>query len=475
MGRRLRPRSVRARTTLVTIVVVAIVLTAAVAVLATAIERTLVERIREVAEGQVDAVVARLAAGATPAEALEPTRASDLAAGGIPVQVEVLDEEGGHLVGRGFFTMPGLEGGVSTTGWPWADPVVAVGEIDLAMAQQAVRVDGELLLVVAASPLAEAIHSVSAVVRLSRLGVPVLVLLVGLGTWFATGRTLQPIERIRAEVQTLSSSSLERRVEVPATGDEVARLARTMNAMLARMESATTRQREFVSDAAHELRSPVTTIRTELEVALTHPDAGWMVAATEALRETDRIERLIEDLLLLARLDGPRPGSWSLVDVGELVRDGVPQVRGPDLDLDLADGLVVTGHASQLVSVVRNLLDNAARHATSRVHVTLAREPGLGRCAAVGNVVLTVDDDGPGIPAGDRLRVFERFTRLDTSRTRTDGGAGLGLAVVDRVVRQHGGTVVVGDSPTGGARFTVTLPQAAGLTSNPPQTSNAGP
>jgi signal transduction histidine kinase len=284
------------------------------------------------------------------------------------------------------------------------------------------------------------------------VGVPLLILLVGVVTWTATGRTLRPIERIRTEVEELSSQTLDRRVPVPNTHDEIARLAQTMNGMLARLEAASARQREFVSDASHELRSPVASIRAELEVALAHPAASNLRdVATGVLNETGRIERIVEDLLLLARLDeGAAPAS-ATVDVGRMTRAATDRVIAVDIDVDAADGLLVKGSESELSSVVRNLLDNAARHARSKIAVAVASRDGM--------VIITVDDDGPGIPPTDRQRVFQRFTRLEHARSRTDGGVGLGLAVVDRVVRHHNGSVTVTDHPAGGARFQVVLPR----------------
>ncbi|HUG86847.1 MAG TPA: HAMP domain-containing sensor histidine kinase [Euzebya sp.] len=445
--------SVRALTTLVATAVVAVVLVAAVAGLALAVEQALTERIRGQAQAQVDQVVQRLAAGDSPEEALQSTRrAAAPAQATVPTQVEILDHEGHPVVGSGFFTMPGVEG-VTTTGAPWEDPVVKVGSVDLAVAQRSIEIGGRLLLVVAASPLAEVVHSVNAIIRLSMLGIPLITMLVGLVTWTATGQTLRPIERLRTEVEDVSSQTLDRRVEVPGTDDEVARLAHTMNGLLERLEDASARQREFVSDAAHELRSPVAAIRTELEVTLAHPSSsGWRDVAIGVLSETGRIERLVADLLLLARLDEGAGQMDERVDIGLAVRDAAGHVVAGhvQVDLDVASGLLVRGRADDIASVMRNLLDNAARHASGHVGVSARQDDG--------SVIVRVDDDGPGIPPADRRRVFERFARLQHARSRADGGVGLGLAVVDRVVRHHGGSVVVTDSPFGGARFEVTMP-----------------
>ncbi len=439
--------------------VVAVVLVVAVAGLASAVERTLTSQLQAKGAALVDAVIDRLEAGTSPSGALEgalrSTRSSGTA-GEVPTYVAILDREGHPVSGSGFFTMPGMmeDGeGVTTTGPPWGPPSVRVGSSDLTVAQRSIEVDGELLLIVAASPLAEVVRSVEAVIRTSMVGVPLLIVLVGAVTWTAMGRTLQPIERIRTQVEQLSSQTLDRRVPVPGTNDEVARLADTMNSMLARLEAASARQREFVSDASHELRSPVASIRAELEVALAHPaDSSLQDVATGVLNETHRIERIVADLLLLARIDEGAAPAAETVDVGRLTRQAATRLVDVAVDVHVADGLLVTGSERELASVVRNLLDNAARHAVSSITISAT--------ARDNTVVITVDDDGPGIPPADRQRVLQRFTRLEHARSRSDGGVGLGLAVVDRIVRHHNGSIEVTDSPAAGARLQVVLPRA---------------
>lgn len=448
--------SVRARTTLMATGAVALVLVVAIAALAFTVERTLTSQLQAKGATLVAGVIERLDAGIAPREALDgalQSTTSSGTAGAVPTYVAILDREGHPVFGSGFFTMPGMvEGeGVSTSGLPWA-PSVRVGSPDLVVAQRSIEVDGELLLVVAASPLAEVVRSVEAVIRTSVIGVPLLIMLVGAVTWTAVGRTLQPIERIRTQVEQLSSQTLDRRVPVPATNDEVARLADTMNSMLARLEAASARQREFVSDASHELRSPVASIRAELEVALAHPtDRSLENVARGVLDETGRIERIVDDLLLLARLDEGAARAAEVVDIGQLARRAAARLAGVAVDVQAGDGLLVTGSERELASVVRNLLDNAARHAASSITISVA--------ARDDTVVITVDDDGPGIPPADRQRVLQRFTRLEHARSRSDGGVGLGLALVDRIVRHHKGSITVMDSPSAGARVQVALPK----------------
>jgi signal transduction histidine kinase len=289
------------------------------------------------------------------------------------------------------------------------------------------------------------------------VAVPLLILLVGVTTWRLAGRTLRPVEAIRRQVAEISATALDRRVPEPAGADEIGRLARTMNAMLDRLDAAARRQRAFVSDASHELRSPLAAIRVRLEVALAGPaPADWSVVAKDWLAEQSRLERLVDDLLLLARLDeGARPPDRAVVDLDELVLDAVrshlTRARAR-FDVTGVSGGRVLGDAGQLRQVVVNLLDNAERHASSAVRCALSQDGDT--------VELVVADDGPGIAPADRRRVFERFVRLDESRDRRGGGTGLGLAIVREVVTRHGGTVEIADSP--GATVIVRLPAGSG-------------
>jgi signal transduction histidine kinase len=286
---------------------------------------------------------------------------------------------------------------------------------------------------------------------------PVLVGAAGLGAWLLAGRALRPVEAIRTEVESITGSTLDRRVPVPSSGDEVARLAATMNAMLDRLEDASNRQQRFVADASHELRSPVTAIRTELEVAqrTAGPD-DWPAVAARLLCEEARLEAVIADLLLLASLDEVTPTPEAVtIDLAELVQEEVRR-RAPDgavaVEVDAPASVAVRGNRTQLRRAVANLLDNAGRHARTSVRVAVHDRDGRVR--------VLVDDDGPGIPTADRERVFERFTRLDEHRARDGqaGGAGLGLSLVRGIVDHHGGTARVETAPLGGARVVIDLP-----------------
>jgi signal transduction histidine kinase len=313
------------------------------------------------------------------------------------------------------------------------------------------------LTVTAAAPVDQVARSVDALRHMLVIGVPALVALVAAVAWVLVGRALRPVDAIRAEVDEITGSTMHRRVPESPNDDEVGRLARTMNAMLGRLDTNATRQRQFVSVASHELRSPVAAIRTGLEVARRRGDrADGTAVADAALAEEARLEALLDDLLLLAAHNENgttdlRPTAVNLTapTIAEAQRPRRVQVEvfhRPD------DGqaLVVTGDSGQLAHALSNLLDNAARYATSRVQITLASDDAIVRVA--------VDDDGPGIPPVDRERVFERFTRLDDSRARHKGGSGLGLAVVRSIVTRHHGQVRVDDSPLGGARVVAELP-----------------
>jgi signal transduction histidine kinase len=290
------------------------------------------------------------------------------------------------------------------------------------------------------------------------LGLPTLILLLGATVWILAGRMLRPVEAVRTGAVDSARRDLARRLPEPAGDDEVARLARTMNEMLERLEASAARERRFVADASHELRSPLAAIQAQVDVALTRPErADWVATAKEISLETQRMQRIVEDLLLLAKVDegvlAPRLGA---VDLDELVLAEARRLRDRGLvevDLSRVSGARVSGDRDQLTQVVRNLLVNAERHAARLVRLEL----GLTR----GEAVLVVADDGPGIPEADRERVFERFTRLDEARSRGRGGAGLGLAIARQIVQAHGGTITIADQGPG-ARFVVRVPATRG-------------
>jgi signal transduction histidine kinase len=317
---------------------------------------------------------------------------------------------------------------------------------------------GEPVTVILGRSLETVTEATTAIAGVLAVTIPALLLLVGILTWSLVGRVLSPVEAIRREVDAISTTELHRRVPDPAGGDEIARLAGTMNAMLARLEEGQGRERRLVSDASHELRSPISSIRQHAEVALAHPEGSTVseLAAT-VLAEGARLQRIVDDLLLLSSLD---EGSLRLrsepVDLDDIVFEEAKRLRASTplvIDTASVSGGRVLGDRTKLDRLVRNLTENAARHARAAVRLSL-RE-------AEGRVVFTVEDDGPGVPAADRGRIFERFVRLDDARARDSGGSGLGLSIVHDLAVAHGATVAVSDCDLGGARFEVSFPAAA--------------
>jgi signal transduction histidine kinase len=282
--------------------------------------------------------------------------------------------------------------------------------------------------------------STAAVTAGLAVGVPLLLLVVGVTTWRIVGLALAPVEAIRAEVDEISTTQLHRRVPEPGSGDEIGRLAATMNRMLDRLGRAYARQKQFVADASHELRSPIASLRQNAEVELAHPGSVSNLAAV-TLAETARMQALVEDFLLLARAD-ERALRTRPVDLDALVQAEDPAA--------VVSPVRIEANEAALRRVLHNLGENARRYARSQIAWTAT--------ASDGYAVVHVDDDGPGVPEADRVRIFHRFVRLDPARSRTDGGSGLGLAIVAEIVAAHGGTVEVTDGPLGGARFTITIP-----------------
>lgn len=283
-----------------------------------------------------------------------------------------------------------------------------------------------------------------------------LLTLAGAATWAVVRRALRPVDAMRAEVADITVGGLDRRVSQPTTDDEIRLLADTMNDMLGRLEAGTLAQRNFVSAASHELRTPIAVIRHALEVAQLSESPDWHDIADSVLEEDLRMEHLVDDLLLIARADAGVSTSdrWTELDLDDIVFEEARRVPSTmHIDLTRVSAGQVCGDADQLRRVVRNLLDNALRHAAQTVAIELD--------SADGHVTVAIDDDGHGIAPEDRQRIFERFVRLDESRNRSNGGVGLGLPIVEELVETHGGEVRVEASERlGGARFVVTLPDA---------------
>ena len=459
-------RSVRGRTTILATLLVALTLGVASVLLVLTLQRSLTESRDQVSRDLAERLVDDLAAG---------TLHSPIAVGE-DAMAQVVGPDGSVLAAS---TSLGRSG-------PVTDATAPVGGFRLLVleglpddedtetyrvwATTAPSADGPARVFVGGSP-----ERVTEAVRALRngllVGVPVVVVALAGAISFLVGRALRPVEQIRADVAEISAGGLDRRVPEPATGDEVARLARTMNAMLERLDEGDRRQREFVADASHELLSPLASFRAQLEVAAATPDTTpWASVSADLLADSDRMERLVRDLLFLAREDagppevatwragpgpaGPGPIRGALIDLDDVVLDEVTRLRASAetiIDVTAVSAAPVRGRGEDLSRLVRNLLENAVDHAATRVVVTLEQ--------AGQEVRLTVSDDGSGVPPEVGERIFERFVRAVPDRGRKGGGTGLGLSIARSIARRHGGDVVW-DAPAPGAAFVVTLPGA---------------
>jgi len=449
-------RGVRVRTTVLATAVVAVALAAGGLLLVLLVHRSLVgsldaaglARAHDVAAlaaaGRLQATVASTGEESSVVQVLDPAGRVIAASPNISGESALLPAP--QLRRRQVFTLSGL-------------PIADGGQSFRVVAEPAALPAGRGWVYVATS-LAQIDLATTRLAVLLALGLPVLLLVLATAIWLAVGRALQPVEQIRASAAAIDGTEVGARVPLPGTEDEIARLAQTMNAMLSRIEDATLRQREFVGDASHELRSPLAALQTELDVALAHPDGEHpaMVLARMS-RQTERMGRLLDGLLFLARADeGASQARYRPVDLDELVLAEAGRLRAGGASVTVAgpDAVRIDGSRSELTRLLRNLGDNAAAHAQSTVT--------LGLTVQDQQAVLSVADDGPGVPAADRERIFQRFTRLDAARARTadGGGAGLGLAICRQIVQRHHGQISVGDGDGDGGRFIVRLPMVTG-------------
>jgi signal transduction histidine kinase len=458
---------IRGRATLIAVVVVGVALATAIFALVVATEASVregiaanaVTRAQDVAQLATDGTLAAVIPGRGEALLVQVFDASGTviaASGSIEGQEPIVDTT---LLGPGVMHTRTVNVLTGDTG------AVDIGETDgdnggpyIVVGLGASSLAGRRTVMVVAS-LAPAKQVVSALRLPLVIGFPALLLTVAVTVWLLTGRALRPVEAIRAEADEVSGTELHRRLPVPESADEIQRLAVTMNRMLDRLESSASRQREFVADASHELKSPIAAIRTMLEIAQNEPqtvDLGLLLADLSA--EDRRLERLTNDLLTLAQWD-ERAADAALTDVDlddVVLREmtAVCSVTDKAIDVECIRPVRMHANPERMAQLVRNLLDNAVRHAVRRVWV--------GLDAAGPEARLTVSDDGPGIAPEDRERVFERFVRLDDGRSRGDGGTGLGLAVVRAIARSHGGDVRVVEPAHGGATFEVCIPLESG-------------
>ncbi|MEV6985829.1 ATP-binding protein [Sphaerisporangium sp. NPDC051017] len=306
-------------------------------------------------------------------------------------------------------------------------------------------------------PVLISTHALEAAIALQTAA---LAALIGWITWKGADRGLRTIDNIQAELAHITVSDLSRRVREPPGEDEIAGLARTVNATLARLEHSVEQQRRFAADASHELRTPIAGLRAQLEEARLHPehtDLGMLVNG--ALRDTDRLQTIITDLLFMARLGCGGPAAQERVDLGRLAAEEIERRPGRvPVNTSIQRDVVVLGVSTQLFRLIGNLLDNAQRHASTLIRMEVH--------ASRGTAVLTLTNDGDRIPEADRERVFQRFARVDESRSRDRGGTGLGLSIARDVAIAHGGTLHVEDVPEG-TRFVLKLPAAEEIRTDP--------
>ena len=424
--------SLRTRVTLVAALVLAAGLAVGSVTLVTALRSALVA-------GLDDAALTRVA-DARAALARDDVQGAVRRAGGESSFVQVRATAGDVLA-----SSPDLPQGAADVARRATSPVdVQLGDREYRVVARA----ADAYVVVVLSPMDDVEESTRRLSGLVAVGAPALLAVVCGGIWSLVGYTLRTVDRLRTQVAALSVSSLGRRVDVPEAQDEVRRLAETMNALLQRLEESSRVQRQFVADAAHELRSPLAAVRTRLEVNARLQDAdAWDDAVPGLLHQVDRLGSLIDDLLALARLDeAAHLRRRTSVDLDEVVFDAVRPMRDVvpvTLDTSRVGAGLVHGDPDLLARIVGNLLSNAVRHARSTVDVSLR--------TVDEQVHLVVSDDGPGVPLHERERVFERFHRLETDRGRGSGGSGLGLAIVHDAVLAHAGQVRLDDVSTGTA------------------------
>ncbi|MGN6415489.1 sensor histidine kinase [Flexivirga sp.] len=442
-------RSLRARLTAAAAVVIAVGMIAAGGLLVWRLHSSLMANLDNSIAQQSSTIADQAAHSELPRRLPDPDD-------GAPT-VQVVAADGRVLAGSGdlgyrkrMFTLTGSDDTVVRTQQPAGHPGT-----DYRVAATTADTRSGPVTVYAALPTEPVDSSTTELLSALAVGLPILVAILTLIGWLLVGRALRPVDAVRRQAADIPGTDLSRRLRPPAAEDELARLTATFNELLARIETASAQQHRFVADAAHELRSPIATLRTQLEVTGRSADhQGDLAAALPGLLgDIDRLSRLVDDLLALARLDAHPAPHRQVVDLDDIVLDQARAVRhrGPSVDVTGVSAGQVLGDPSALTSVVRNLLDNATRHAAAVVRVALTTRTGA--------VILEVADDGPGIAPADRDRIFERFTRLDEARSRDAGGAGLGLAIVHEAVGAHDGTVTVSDNHPG-ARFTVTMPAA---------------
>ncbi|MER7276023.1 ATP-binding protein [Dactylosporangium sp. NPDC000244] len=307
--------------------------------------------------------------------------------------------------------------------------------------------DGRIILV--AVPLADYHRSLDLLRNALWVTYPALIAVLVAIAWRVVGAALSPVDRLRSGAERITGAATDERLPVPPSSDEIQRLAITLNHMLDRLAVSRARQRSFIADAAHELRSPLASIRIQIEVAQKLGD--WAAVSDDVIADLDRLSRLVDDLLLLARADASdhRRAAVEPVELRTVLTTLAK--RYDTVTVTPGESLWTEGDPDALHRIVLNLVDNAVRHARSRVTLAAVAE-------GASEVLVTVTDDGEGIPAALRERVFDRFARLDDGRARDAGGSGLGLAIVRELTRRHGGTARLADARPG-IRAEIRLPR----------------
>jgi len=443
----------RSRILALTMPIIVLVSAATAAILYLSIGRVLEASARDIAATEAAELRADLGVRSIP-EMVE-ARATDTRGTRV---AQILDDTGALVV----TTDPTLR-------TPVTDPVLTPGKVRVTIvdslpgldesggfavaAAGAVGTDSRHYTVLVAVPTRAETTALGRSTELILIGAVGLVALLGALTTFAIGQALRPVERMREQVESIAGSRPAPVLEVPPGRDELAKLAETLNRVLERLRQADVSRRAFVSDAGHELRSPLATVRLLIDrLAQDRPAQERVVVAGRALTEVDRLSALVDDLLTLASADEQALSTVTTeVDLDDVVLAEVGMLRARGVPVAVhVEPAKVRGDAARLARVVRNVLENAERHRRAVVRLRLSE--------VADQALLEIDNDGPLVPVEDRTRIFSRFVRLDDSRTRDTGGAGLGLAIVAEVVSAYGGTVEVEDSPDGWCRFAVRLP-----------------
>jgi signal transduction histidine kinase len=460
LGARLRrlASGVRFRTTAVAVVVVGLVLVGAIVFLAAESDRRVEASVTASAEARAESLAVLAAAGLV----------TDPLAAGSRLQAQVVDAAGVVVAASPGIGQIGPFVGVhlapDTTARYTVDSLFEeleglVPDVEdegpyVVVARGAAGPEGEVTVLVAASE--EVIEGVGNVVAgVALIGLPIVLLAVAVLVWILTGWSMRPVDRMSRDAGAISATHLDHRLPVPEAGDELTRLAETLNDMLDRLEVSLVRQRRFVADASHEMKSPVASIRAMVDVARESPGFDeWDRLLADLSREDARLEHLVSALLVLARSDEQAaPGRAIPLDLDQMAgiaAHGIAAQTGVVVHTSGIRPVQVVGDPEAIDSLLRNLLENATQHAARAMWVEVGEESG--------QAIVRISDDGPGIPLADRERAFDRFVRLDEARSRDAGGAGLGLAVCRAVAAAHGGTVEFVDPAHGGTTAEVRLP-----------------